>query len=216
MSHKTVKAHQDGTTPDPFARFAETVVECFQQQIKPHLKAVGGVVVAGLAVAVLVNSMLTHRRTRAAQAWADVRGSASKEALIETEKTHRGSEIGALASLKLARQAYNEGNYEEAAARFATFIKDYPRHSLLENARLGQAYALEANGETLKAEESFTQLAQQTASSQMSAEAYVGAGRCAASQSKTAEAKKWYEKASQSESAGSYKQRAEDALKNLK
>jgi TolA-binding protein len=216
MSHKTVKAHQEGTSQDPFARFAETVVEHFQQQIKPHIKAVGGVIVVGLAVAILVNLMLTQRRTNAAQAWADVRGSVSKEALIEAEKTHRGSEIGALASLKLARQAYNEGKYDEAAARFATFIKDYPRHSLLDNARLGQAYALEANGETLKAEESFSQLAQQTASSLLSAEAYVGAGRCATSQSKTAEAKKWYEKATQLELASSYKQQAENALKNLK
>jgi TolA-binding protein len=216
MSHKTVKTHTETGEHDPFARFAESVVEFFLKEIKPHLKSVGSVIVIALAIAVFANVMLQQHRAKTAQAWADVYGTTSKEALDQTAKENLGSEIGAAASLKLARQAYTEAKYEEAASRFAGFIKDYPRHALVENARLGQAYALEANGKTQQAEEIFSLLAQKTASSQLSAEAFVGAGRCALSQGKNAEAKKWYEKASLGELNTSYKQQAEKALKNLK
>ena len=60
----------------------------------------------------------------------------------------KGSELTPVAVYRSAFAAVQNGNGEEAAKRFTSFLKDFPDHELAQQAQLGQTNALRMTGNT--------------------------------------------------------------------
>lgn len=211
------------TTPTPVAAkpasvtlAGDTRMPAWFGRIQSYLKVAS---IAGAAVIALVLLLVywqMQRSDASKDAFAALASADSSDGLVRLASENRGTAVGEQASFTLARRAYDEGKFDQAAAKFTAFLQSYPQSLLVNAARLGQGYALDASGKTEPARKAFTDLAKSVTNPDLAAEAYLAAGRCAESMGLSADAEKLYNSAITSGSTGIYKQQALDALKELK
>jgi tetratricopeptide (TPR) repeat protein len=182
------------------------------QQIKLTL----WVLLVVLALCVAVAWLQARRHAQLSRGFAELKKAENIETLDAIARDRAGTRVGELASLKTARRLYDEGKYEQAAARFAQFCEQYPGSTAVPSARLGEAYALETAGKHREASQRFMAIAGAGGDSAPVRDAMCGAARCAVVQGLLAEAEAWYTKARDLAGTSTWdKDRIETILKGL-
>ena len=166
--------------------------------IRPYLTIGAALFLAIVLVFIVVFAAAAARRARIARAFAVLAEADTIDGLRTLARDYDGTSAGAAAAMQLAQRLYGEGRFAEAATRFSLFCQSYPEHELFDAARLGEAYALEADGKLLQAEKRFRNLGEEMSETMrfaLSMDAFAGAARCAQLQGKLAEAETWYQRA---------------------
>gem|GEM_PF-3902764 len=218
MSPKAEQPRGHGHGPDIESVAASTVVRTLQfyrRCVQPHRIAILLAAIAVIIALVVVLSMQARGRARQAAGFAALQKAESVESLTDIAREYKGNQPGMHAALEAARRLYETGKYEQAADRFAVFRSDFPDSDLIDAARLGEAYALEAAGKQPQAEDRFSTFAAETLQDNLRLDAYLGAARNAMAQDKLAEAKNWIEKAEANADEPSQDERINAALEQL-
>lgn len=183
----------------------------------PNRRKIGysvAVVVVVVFAVLVVRSKQAAKLSRAYVAFADAEEAEDFQSVAEE---FRGTTPGVLASLERARMLLETGDAAASARAFAEFHSGNPGHPMVEAARVGEAYALEANGQLGEAEKLFAEIAESSGNSNVSADAFCSAGRCAKTRGKLAQAGTYYERAvGVAPGDGSTGDRAEKALEHLR
>ncbi len=140
------------------------------------------------------------------------------EQYAEVAKLHPASPAAELARYRQAVLRFEQGKFAEAASGFSQVIGVNAAGSLVGIAQLGLAYAMEADGKPQVGEVRFTDAAGTFVKSgdlARAVEANVGAGRCAETQKKVAEAVKYYTTARDTQTDSRYRQAAAGALERI-
>lgn len=197
-------------------QLVQDVVSLYNKQIQPHLKLIG------LAVAVVIVAILGLASVRSSQVahlkegFGALREAESESELQSIIEAYADTPVAERATLELGHLQYDSAEYDKAAEQFASFLEAYPNSGLRSQARMGRAYALEAAGNKREAEELFVEIAVSVSGTAESAEAYLGAGRCAQARGDTDGARKHYEDAVSVGAGGMYETKALDRLKEIK
>lgn len=183
---RTPKAHNPGNNEPESAPPADAQMELalarvgdfWRSHIQPNLRLI---VVIALALVVLGLGMRLYNQSQAdklARAWATVQTSDEAEALKTVADTFKNNTVGEMAALKLATNAYRDGDAADALTHFDDFLDRFGTSSLRDEARLGRAYCLESLEQHEQAVKAFQQLAADTENQTVRAQAHLGAGRC--------------------------------------
>ncbi|MEI8080102.1 MAG: hypothetical protein WCH61_10800, partial [bacterium] len=154
-----------------------------------------------LVALVIVTTVLAtlHNRSQAreADAYAALDAATTSEAFAKVAADYAGTPAGSEALLSWGRRLFEAGKYADAALRYNEFIRQHPGSKRLFQARIGEAYALEAAGQKAKAEKAFAAMGSTVdpQSPDLAVEALLGAARNAQAQSKMAEAEQWLKQA---------------------
>ncbi|OGV70012.1 MAG: hypothetical protein A3K19_11245 [Lentisphaerae bacterium RIFOXYB12_FULL_65_16] len=195
---------------------AAAVVGSFLSRKWQQIQAVCWVLVALLVIGVAIAVVRQWRQAKIGQGFAEVKKADTVETLDVIAEAQAGTRVGELASLKTAHRLYEEGKYEQAAARFAQFTQKYPDSPAATGARLGEAYALETAGKQKEAGQQFAAIAKLGGDSAGARDAMCGAARCALAQGLLGEAETWYKQAKDlPDTSPMDKDRIEQALKDL-
>jgi len=195
----------------------ETVTWFILDVLKPRA---GSITISIVVVIALISGGFfwqQHQKSVKAEALAEVNNTDKISELKQLSETYKNSKAGERSTYKLAVQQYQNEKFSAAAETFRKFIDQYSKSALINKAKLGSAYAIEADGRYLQAMESFEQLAQiKNLPPILKTEAYVGAGRTAKELDKRDKAVKFYNRATSTTASGFYKEEAETALRQLK
>ncbi len=196
---RTVAKHPEFDLEEAVASFLLNASSFFDRVIRPNL-AVGGTVLLAVVLIVLITvGVRSHARSAAEKGLVKLQRAKGLEALAEVAREHNGTLAGELASLRRARLLFEQEKYADAAKYFSMFMSDYPDSHLRLTARLGEAYAMEADGRIAQAQERFETLATEAAAPtsvgvrplvDMRFECSFSAGRCAKSRGRFDEAEK--------------------------
>ena len=169
-----------------------------------------------LVVLAAVQTARSRRRAQNAEAFLALKEAEDIDELKGVAEDFPQHVAGVQANINVARKLFEEGKYDQAATRFALAAEAAGAADLQQAARLGEAYALEAQGKHQVAEKRFAALADDLVEAAAAVDATIAAGRCAAAQKKFAEAEKWYTKAAAiAKGETSLERLAEDALTAL-
>lgn len=191
------------TTPEPTPEWAEKAtafgkqtVKIFNDKIKPNWKPLTGAAVLLAVVLIAVSSARASRLQKEQEGFAALRAAESDiPALSDVISTYAGTPAGVQARFRKADALMSEEKFDEAATQFKLLQEGAVDPDLLASARLGEAYAIECGGDAATAEKRFAAVPNGGAPAYVAVEALMGAGRCAQTQGKLAEATKWFDRA---------------------
>lgn len=188
-------ARGEDSVPVPDAAMT-AIIRLYDRWILPYSWRLGLVFVGVLLAVAAVRALAAHRADRSGAGFAAISKAKDTDALLAVARDYDGTPVAARAQLEAARRLFEEGKYDQAAAKFALARKN---GAALEGVRtaaaLGEAYALEADGKPETAEKLYTELAGRPDSKALALDAWLGAARCAKAQGKLAEAEKYCERA---------------------
>jgi tetratricopeptide (TPR) repeat protein len=201
----------------------EAITALYHKWILPSSWRIA-LVVLGVLLVIAAGKILGARRTdRAGVAFAALSkareakvedGQKTAEALLAVAKEYDGTLVAARAQVEAAGLLFGEGQFEQAAAKFALARKNAQQNeSVRLAATLGEAYALEAQGKAEPAEKMFADLAATAGSKAMALDAWLGAGRCAKAGGKLAEAEKYCDRATEAAGDNPISRRRTDEAK---
>ena len=171
-----------------------TKITAFIQAVQPHLKTILAAAIAVLVVVLAVSAVQAHKEAQLKASFAALGKAETTDELDKVAATHKGSVVAQEAALRAARKLYADGEFDEAAKRFAN-IKANLTRELRPAALNGQAYALEAAGRLKEAGETHGEAAQSGRSPATRVDALCSAGRCAKGRGEFDEAATWYKQA---------------------
>jgi tetratricopeptide (TPR) repeat protein len=210
---RTAPGSHHGQDADTFVGFVE---QFYRAWILPYWRHALVLLCLVLLAVVVVQTIAGRKKAREAQAFLALSEAEDIDALKGVAEDYPSQVAGVQAEIDVARKLYEEGKYDQAATRFAMIAKKDVEPAFSRAARLGEAYALEADGEFQSAEKRFAGLAEELEQNSAIVDAYMAAGRCAAAQQKFAEAEKWYKLAvAAAKDEPALERMAEDALEGL-
>lgn len=162
---------------------------------KPYWRQATGVIAAIVAIWIIANIATRIARNTLEKGFSAAGAATTTDELATVARQYKGTAAGAQAEIKLARMFYEEGKFDRAATRFSLLTTEYPKSHLLDAARLGEAFALEADDKTIQAEKRFEEVAEKAQDPGIRLEALIGVARCARNQNKLAIASDWLQKA---------------------
>ncbi len=212
-SHRRPSTVQHEELPPAVEAFVKLL-----KSIRPHLTKILISIMVILVVVVIMVSVQRSRDQRLAAGFAELADAEATEKLIELSNEFDGTEVGELATLKLARSFYQNGNYEKALTYFSLFLKKYSNSEMAEAAELGEAYTLEASGKLAQAEASYDNISKTAVAQNVRMDALSGAGRTALNQGKLAQAEEYYQRLLEgsAEAGNFYKEKASNALADIR
>ena len=152
-------------------------------------------VTIGIALAIVIGVAVYRARraasvTEAAQILNAARTAKDLEAIV---KQHASTPYAPLATLKLAKSAFNAGDYDQALSQYTEFRRAYPDHPMVDGAELGRIYCLEAKGQLEEAFKAFAAFSELHPNHFLTVQALFGQARCLEQMGRYAEAKSLYE-----------------------
>lgn len=193
----------------------------WRNSVAPYWRVIVAVILAMVVVALAVRLVQRRQTARIARAWQQVSFARAAEEAVHEKSLKRIAEenkthiVAQVAAFRLAKSTYADGDYEKALDQFNAFLKQYPESPLRTEARLGQAYSLESNGQYELAAETFTDVAEASDSDIVVAQAYLGAGRCYQEAGNIEDARAAFENAHANAARSMFGSAALDALKAL-
>ena len=157
----------------------------------------------------------SYQARNAAAASALLDGAKTEADYQKVIATYPGSNAAANASLLLGRAKYNAKDYAGAAQVWQDFAAKFPHHSLVPDALIGEAGALEAQGKPDAARAMYQRVATSYQSSFAAPLARISEATLLLSQRKTDEAKHVYEDVIASSPKSDASQMAEQGLRTL-
>jgi predicted negative regulator of RcsB-dependent stress response len=140
---------------------------------------------------------------------AEYAAASTPEKLKAFAASHRGSELGGVANLRLADDSYAASNYSQAVQSYQTAVEDLKDEALLGRARLGIAVSKVQGGQSAEGETQLKALASEAKQLKpVRAEAYYHLALLAATAGKTDDATKYLDLLNTLEPAGFWAQRA--------
>jgi len=214
---QAVPANEQTEDKNDSGQMEATITWFIMDVLRPRA---GTIVISLVAIIAVISGGFywqKHQKAVKAEALAEVNEADKISELKRLAEEYRNSKAGEKATYKLAVQQFHNNKFRKAAQSFQNFIEQYPESTLINKAKLGKAYATEADGRYRQAMEAFEQLVKVKSLPQtVKTEAYVGAGRTAKALEETDTAIKFYEKAIATEASGYYNKQAETALQQLK
>lgn len=195
---RTVKPHEPiHHNPNEMDIAAEQSLNFWTRRIHPYIKPAIYALIALVIVTAVLATLHSQRQTREADAYAALDAATTPEAFAKVAADYAGTPAGSEALLGWGRSLFEAGKYADAATHYAEFIRQHPGSKRLVQARIGEAYALEAAGKKAEAEKAFAAIGStlDLQSPDLAVEALLGAARNAQAQTKTAEAEKWLKQA---------------------
>jgi TolA-binding protein len=195
---RTEKPHEPiHHNPNEMDIAAEQSLNFWTRRIHPYIKPAIFALIALVIVTTVLAALHNRRQAREADAYAALDAATTPEAFAKVAADYAGTPAGSEALLSWGRSLFEAGKYADAAARYGDFIRQHPDSKRLFQARIGEAYALEAAGKKAEAEKAFAAMGStmDPQSPDLAVEALLGAARNAQAQSKTAEAEKWLKQA---------------------
>lgn len=210
MSEETLEQEQEhGHAAQP----AE--LQKLRQLLDTHGKPVAiaaGVVVATILV---VNGIRMHRESKVEHASARL-GSARSIQELDAVITDFGSTPAApLARLRLARNLYDQGNYDAALNKYDEVLSEHPDHRFALGAELGRIHCMEAKGQTADALSAFAEFAADHPDHYLTPQAIFGSGRCLERMGQDGEARTLYEDFIAANPESGWLPRAEERLEKV-
>jgi len=145
-----------------------------QKYAKPAV--VGILVICGL---VLANGFFKNQRikkeARADSALLHAQGATDLRAIVDD---YASTPAGPLALMTLAREKFNEGNFDEAESLYLQFTQKHANHELAAQAQINQIACKEAKGQKEEAQQLYGEFAKKQAGSYLVPAAMIGQGRC--------------------------------------
>jgi len=184
-------------------------------KVLPNLHLLIVLLVAILVAVSLLALWQVKRRDNADRAALSVAKAETAESLRGLADKYRGQPVGEQAAFAYARTLFEEKKYADAADAFKGYLAAYPAGRQAAAARLGHAYALEAQGLNTGAQKAFADCADAAREPAAQAEAFLAAGRCAQAEGRTEAARTFYERALGAGADGLVKQEATVALARL-
>lgn len=175
-----------------------------QTRVRPHLTVIAGALLGVVLIALITVAIRSSSRATAMRGFTMLTAAETTDELAAVAKEYGGTGAGEQARIRLARLFYDEGKFAQAATRYSLFCKECPASPSVPAAKLGEAYALEADGKLVQAEKRFAALGEDALKlgapearlhPSLAYDAYRGAARCAKTQGKLAVAQELYEKA---------------------
>lgn len=142
MSEKKIDGTPVKPVPENLPEELIPVYEWFCEHGKDFLLQVAIVVVVIIAAFTFKN----YRASRADAASAAFLSANDVAGLEEVNGKFGGSKYGPLIRLRLARAYYDDEKFDLASEAFKAFLKENKKHALVNEARLGLATSLEAEG----------------------------------------------------------------------
>jgi tetratricopeptide (TPR) repeat protein len=218
MSRQNIESSDDpgreGKAPG-MGEIERRLLALLEARVGPHWqRMLAAVVVVAL---VLTLALLLHKRRaeRLDMGFYQVSSAQTVDELRALAVDLRGSKPGEQAAFLLARRLYEDAQYADAAVAFSEFLTEYSTSDMLAAARLGSAYALEADARLNEAQEAFVVAADLVEDATSAAEAWLGAGRCAESRGLDKQARQYYENGVAASDSGTFRDQAVIALKRL-
>ncbi len=196
----------------------ETAVKDFlERKLLPYAKVAAVVI---LVLAVLIAMLFrwnTGRKQEMRKAFSQLEQAQDATDLMALRDRFRGSVVGERAAFQLGRHHFDQKRFGEAAVAFSEFNQHYPKSHMLTAARIGEAYAYEADNKLKTAQETFVAAASTPAlPPQDAANAWLGAGRCAEARDSHEDARRFYENAIAATDTGTAREQAILALRRLR
>lgn len=160
----------------------------WQQHGKKITWAIVAILAIGLIAAWRQRQATEHEESGAAR----LTQAMDENSLRQLSQEFGSSPVGAQALLRLADMQFAGGRPADAAATYQQFLSGFPAHALVDSAKLGQAAALEAQGNFEGAKTQYLQIAS-SINSYTAVAAKIGAARCAEALGQTKEARQRYE-----------------------
>lgn len=132
---------------------------------------------------------LRYRSSQMAEAVAVVSSARSLDDLESAVARYGSTPAGISAQLRLAKAYCDAGKYEEALARYETFVQKHASHPFVDVAKVGRAQALEGLNRTAEALEIYSAFRKANRDHYLTPTAWLGEARCLALQGQKAEAK---------------------------
>lgn len=187
------------------------VLVFFQKYTKPLSLAL--IVICGLIIA---NSLMkTQRQKKEAKADAAFMQAQTPEAFKAVYEDYKSTAAGPLALMSAAKASFNGGQHAEAEELYNTFVKSYPKHEMVLQAKLNMISCKEAKGQLSEAHLLYGEFAQKQKSSHLAPLALIGKARCLQTLEQYTEAKIVYEDIIVNYPESSWAQMAEGSLKSL-
>jgi len=95
--------------------------------------------------------------------------------------------------LRLAKAYFDAGNYDLALSRYTDFEKDFPRHAMLEVAKVGRFHCMEGRGQLQEALALYDTFLRATPAHFLAPQAMFGKARCLEQLGRADEARAVYE-----------------------
>ncbi|MBT3376152.1 MAG: hypothetical protein HN742_07355 [Lentisphaerae bacterium] len=194
MSHSQ-QAPATTTPTDASADLLTQAKQMWSLYGKPYWRQATGAITAILAIWLVIGVAKGVAQNTLAKGFSAVAAAETTDELTDVARKYKGTQAGAQAETKLARMLFAEGKFDQAATRFSVLISEYPKSELIDSARLGEAFALEADEKTIQAEKRFEELATAAQDGGIRLESLLGAARCARLQNKLAVAADQLQKA---------------------
>ncbi|MFQ3671660.1 MAG: tetratricopeptide repeat protein [Verrucomicrobiia bacterium] len=137
--------------PSPYSdepRILDETGDAFFEQHKPTLIAGGVILILGLIGALWFWQAQESRNLAALELFSRAE---TAEAWREVADTYPGTPAAAMAILKLANQAQQEGAFDLAASTYDRFLTAYPRHPIAPAAQFALGRSLQAAGKPAEA-----------------------------------------------------------------
>lgn len=160
----------------------------------------------------------THKQHNIAEASAKLGSAKSIPDLEAIVANYSKTKSAQMALISLAKQYFDKSNYEVAFTKYEDFIRDYPKSRLIDTAKLGRIFCIEArrnDAAMQEAAKAYAKFSKENPDSFLTPQAIFGQARCLEQLGKLEKARIIYEDFIANKTNSPWLPIAEDNLKQL-